>query len=103
MDTQVDGSALTCFDDFIFYLFTYFGYYFFDTCRVDTSVGYQLMQCQASYFAANGVECRKYDSFRGIVYYDFYTGSGFKGTDVTSFTSDDTSLDFVRFDVEYCY
>ena len=101
MNTQVDSGAFTGFDDFVFYLFTHFGNHFFDTCRMNTSVCHQLMKCQAGYFAANRVECRKHDSFRGVIHYDFNTCCCFQSTDVTSFTTDDATFDFIGFDMEY--
>ena len=56
VDAQVDSSAFTGFDDFLFYLLAYFGNYLFDACRVDTSVCYQLVQCQTCNLTANRVE-----------------------------------------------
>ena len=103
MDTEVNSGTFTGFDDFFFNLFAYFGYYLFNTCRVDTSVGYQLVQSQTGYLTTYGVKCRKNDCFRSVIYYDFYTCSSFQCTDITSFTTDNTSFDFVRFNVEYGY
>ena len=102
VDTQVDGRTFTRFDNFFFHLFAYFSYHLFDTGRMDTSVSHKLMQGQTGNFTANRVEGRKNDCFRSIVYNDFNTGSSFQSTDITSFTSDNTSLDFIRFDMEYC-
>ena len=102
VDTQVDGSTFTRFNNFFFHLFAYFSYHFFDTGRMDTTVSHKLMQGQTGNFTANRVEGRKNDCFRSIVYNDFNTGSSFQSTDITSFTSDNTSLDFIRFDMEYC-
>lgn len=53
------------------------------------------------YLAANRVECRKHDSFRGVIHYDFNTCCCFQSTDVTSFTTDDATFDFIGFDMEY--
>ena len=103
MDTQVDSRTFTCFNNFFFHLFTHFGYYLFDTCRMDTSVSHKLMECQAGNFTTNRVKSRKYDSFRSVVYYDLNTGSSFQRTNITSFTTDNSSLDFVRFNMEYSY
>ena len=103
MDTKVDRCTFTGFYDFFFYLFTYFSHYFFDACGVDTSVGHKLMQCQTGNFTSNRGECGKNDCFRSIINNDFHTGGCFQSTDITSFTSDDTSFDFIRFDMEYRY
>ena len=45
MNAQVNGSALAGFDDLFLNLFLYLGYYLFDTCGVDASVGNQLVEC----------------------------------------------------------
>ena len=103
MYTKVDSGAFTCLDNLFFHLLTHFGNHLFDACRVDTSVSNQLVQCQTGYFTANRVERRKNDSLGGIIYYDFNTGSSFESTDIAAFASDDASLDFVRFNVEYSY
>ena len=101
VDTQVDGCTFTGFDNFFFHLFANFSHHFLDTSRMDTSVGHKLMQCQTGNFTANRVEGRKNDSFRSVVNNDFNAGSGFQSTDVTSFTSDNTSFDFIWFNMEY--
>ena len=95
VDTQVDRGTLAGFNDFFFHLLAHLGNYFFDTGGVNTAVCYQLVQCQTGNFTANRVESREYDSFRSIIYNDFHTGGSFKGTDVTTFTADNTSFDFV--------
>ena len=103
VNAQVDGSTFTGFYDFFFYLFAHFGYHFLNTCRVNTSVRYQLMQGQTSHFATYRIECGKNDCFRSIVYNDFYTGSRFQSTDITAFTTDDASFDFIGLNMEYGY
>lgn len=55
------------------------------------------------YFMVNRVECRKNDSFGGIVYYDFNIGSSFESMDIVVFVFDDVFFDFVWFNVEYSY
>ena len=102
VDTQVDCCTFTGFDNFFFHLFAYFRHYLFNTGRVDTSVGYQLMESQTGYFTANRVESRKNNRFRSIVNNDFNAGSSFQCTDIATFTSDNTSFDFIRLDMEYC-
>ena len=45
---KVDGCTLTCLDYFVVKLLLYFSHNFLDTCRMNTSVGYKLMQSQAA-------------------------------------------------------
>ena len=101
MNTQVDHRTFTGFNHFVFHLFFNFRHHLFDTGRMDTSVLYQLVQCQTGNLAANRVKAGKNDRFGGIVDNDLNTGSCFQGTDVTAFTSNDTSFDLIRFDMEY--
>ena len=60
------------------------------------------MESQTGYFTANWVESRKNNRFRSIVNNDFNAGSSFQCTDIATFTSDNTSFDFIRLDMEYC-
>ena len=101
VNSQVYGGALTGFNNLLFHLFAHLGHYLLNTCWVNTSVGNQLVQCQAGNFAAYRVEGREYNRFRRIIHHDFHTGCRFKGTNITSFTTDDTSLNFVAFDMEH--
>lgn len=103
VDTKVDCCPFTGFDNFFLYLFAYFGHHFLNTCRMDTSVCHQLVKSQTGNFTANRVKSGKNDCFRSVVYNDFNAGSGFQCADIASFTSDDTSFDFIRFDMEYRY
>ena len=101
MNTQVDRGALTSFNNFLFHLFAHFGHHFFNACGVDTTVGHQLMQCQASNFAAHGIEAGKHDSFGGVVNDDFHTGGSLEGTDIATFSTNDAALNVVVVDMEH--
>ena len=100
MDTKVDGRTFTHFDDLILHLFGHFCNDLFDTRGVNTSVLHELVQSETRYLTAYGIEGREGDCFGCIVHYDLYAGSGFECADVTSFTTDDTSFDFVILNVE---
>ena len=100
MDTKVDGRTFTYLDDLVFHLFGHFRYDLFDTRRMDTTVLHQLMQRQTCYLTTYGIVGGEGDRLRRIVYDDLHTGSGFEGTDVTSLTTDDTTLHFVILDME---
>ena len=54
--TKVDGCTLTGFDYFVVKLLLYLSHNFLDTCRMNTSVGYKLMQSQAANFTTYGVK-----------------------------------------------
>ncbi len=97
---KVDGGAFTGFDDFFFHLLLHFGYYLFDTCRMDTSIGDELVKSQTADFATHGIEGADDDGFGRIVYHDFHAGSGFESADVAAFTTDDAAFHFIVVDVE---
>ena len=100
VDAEVNGGALTCFDNFLFHLFAHFGHDFLNACGVDASVGNELVECQAADFAAHGVEGGDDDGFGRIVYNDFHASGGFEGADVAAFASDDAALHFVVVNME---
>ena len=56
VDTEVDGCALTGLDDFVVELLLHLCHYLFDACRMNASVGYELVESKAAYLATNGVE-----------------------------------------------
>ena len=100
MDTEVDSSTFTDFNDFILHLFTCFSNHLLDTSRVNTSIDNELMQSEAGNFTTHGVETGKNDSFRSIVDDNFNTGSGFEGTNISTFAADNTSFNLVAIDIE---
>ena len=42
--SEIDRGAFSCFHNLFLYLFAYFGRNLFDACRVDASVGNELVQ-----------------------------------------------------------
>ena len=68
---------------------------------MDTSIADKLMESQTASFTADRIKRRNNDSLRSIVYNDFNATGCFKCTDITTFTSDDTSFHFVVIDMEY--
>ena len=101
MYTEVDGSTFTGLDNFILKLFLNFGNNLFDTSWMDASVGHQLVECQTASLTANGVESRDDDSLGGVVDYDFNTAGSLQGTDITTLTTNHTTLDVVVVNVEH--
>ena len=55
----------------------------------------QLLQSNSRYFTANRIKSGENYCFRCIIYDQVYTCHGLKGTDVTSLTSDDSSLHLI--------
>jgi len=100
MNTKVNAGALACFYYFVFYLTLYLFYNFFDARRMDTSVGYQLMQGKPGNLSANRVKTGKNDVFRCIINNNLYTRGCLQRTYVSAFTPNNTSLDFIALDVK---
>ncbi len=67
------------------------------------AVCHELVQGEASYFAAHGVESGKHYRLGGVVDNDFYAGGCFESADVAAFATDDAAFYFVGVDVEYCH
>ena len=103
VDTQVNSCTLTGFNDFFFHLLAHFSHHFLNTCRVNTTVGHQLVKGKACNLTAHRIKTGKNDGFRSIVHNDFNTCSGFQSTDITSFATDDAALDFIAVNMENGY
>ena len=103
MDTEVNGSTLTRLDDFIVQLLLHLSYYFLNTGRVNTSVADQLVQCQTTGLTAYRVKAADDNGLRRIVNHDLNATGCFQGTDITTFTTDDTALDVVVVNMEHRY
>ena len=103
MYAEVDTCPLAGFHNFVFKLLLHLCYDFLDTCRMDTSVEYELVKGKACNLSSYWVECRKKNCFRGIIYDDFYACCSLECADVTSFTTDDAALYLVTLDMEYSY
>src|SRR5574344_461000 len=101
MNTEVYSRTFTCFDDFVPQLFFHFGHNLFNTRRMDTSIADKLMESQTASFTTDRIKRRNNDSLWSIIYNDFNATGSFKCTDITTFTSDDTSFHFVVIDMEY--
>ena len=92
MYSKVDCSSLTSFYNLLFQLLLYFGNNLLNTCRVNTSICNKLMQCKTTCFTTYWVKSRNHNSFRCVIYNNFHTTCSLESSDVTSFTSDDTSF-----------
>ena len=103
MDTEVNHGAFTYFYNFFFYLFGSFFNHFLNACRVNTPVGYELVQRKTCDFATYRVEAREDNRFGGIVYNDFDPSSCFEGTDIAPFTTNDTTFHLIRLEIKYRY
>ena len=98
--SEVDSGTFAHFGYLFFYLLACLGYYLLDTCGVYPTVGNELMKRQACYFASYGVESRKYNCLRCIVYDELYACGCFQSTYIPTFSSDNASLQLVGVDVE---
>ncbi len=103
VDSEVYAGPLSSLHNFIFKLLLYFCHYFFDTCRMYTSVHNKLMQGKSCNFSPYRVKRWQKYCFWSVVNYNLHSCSSLESPDVTSFTSDDTSFDLIAFDVEHSY
>ena len=100
VDTQVDSRAFSYLYHLVLQLFLHLLHHLLDTCGVDTSVSYQLMESQAADLTSYGIESTDNNSFRGIVNNNLYTCGSLQCTDISTLTTDDTSLHLVVLDME---
>ena len=103
MNTQIDTGTFTRFNNFFFDLTLGLGHHFLNSSWVNTSIGNELMQCQSGNFPADGIETAQDDRFRGVIHNDFNSCCSFNCPNVTAFTTYNSSLHFIVFDVEDRY
>ena len=95
MYANLESCGFSLFLDHYFDFLLRLLYHLFDSGRMNTSVHNQLLQRNSRYLTTNRIKSGQDYCFRCIIYDQIYTCHGLKGTDVTSLTSDDTSLHFV--------
>ena len=101
MDTQVDSGTLTRLDNLIVELFLYLGYHLFNTGRMDTTIADELMKSQTANLTTDRIETRDNDSLRGVINHNLNACCCLEGTDVTTFTTDNTTLHLIVVDMEH--
>src|ERR1044071_3476685 len=89
-----DGFLAQAHDSFV-HLSIYLSDNFFDACRMDSAIGDEADHGFAGDFAADGIKAGEEHSSRSIVDQDSDAGSGFKCADVSAFTANDSTFDFV--------
>ena len=100
MDTQVDSRTLTSLDDLILQLLLHLGYHLLNTGGVDTAVGNKLVKCQTANLTTDRIKGRDDNSFRCIINYNLHSAGGFKRTDITAFTTDNTAFHLIVVNME---
>ncbi len=100
MNTQVDCGTFSNLNNLILYLFPCFFNDFFNTGRMNSAVGNQLMKASRAISRRTGSNADRYNGFRCIINNDFNSGCSFQCPDITTFPSDDPSLDLITFNIE---
>ena len=103
VDSEVDSSALSGLDNLFFNLLLDLCHDLLDTCRVNTSVSNELVQCKACNLPADRVECAEHNGFGCVIDNNLNACGCLKSTYVTALTSDDAAFHLVIVNVEYCY
>ena len=95
VNVSLDDSAFTLLLDLVLYLTASLLDHFLDTCRVDTSVGNKLFEGDPCDLTSDLVEAGNSNSLGSIVDDKIDACKSFESSDVSSLTTDDTSLHFV--------
>src|SRR5690554_7233443 len=98
---KIDYGPFSYLYDLFLDLFFGLLYDFLDTGRMYPTIGNQFVQGKSGNLPTYRIETGKNDRFRGIIYNDLHSRSGFQCPDVPSFTSDDPSLHIVRLQIKY--
>ena len=101
MNTKIDGSAFTCLDNLVLKLFLHFLHHLLNSCRMDTAIGYKLMESKTAYLSTDRIKGTYYNSLWSIIYNNLHTRGCLKSPDVTTFTTDDTTLYLIILYMEY--
>jgi hypothetical protein len=92
VDTEVDGGALTGFDNLVVQLLLHLGHHFLDTGGMDTAVGHQLVERQTADLTTHRIEGRDNDALGRIVDHNLNAAGSFQGADVASLATDDAAF-----------
>ena len=101
MNTHLYNRALPYFYNLFFKLAAGFFNHFLNTGWVNTTIRNQSLQTESCNLPAKGVERRKNYGFRGIVYYQINPSSCFYCSYVSTLPTNDLTLNFIRFQIEY--
>ena len=95
MDAYFQKSCLSFFAHHGLYFFLCFFYHFLNSGRVNSAVHDQTFQSDSCHFSSDRFKSGKYDCLRRIINNKLYACQCLEGTDITSFTSDNTSLHLI--------
>ena len=95
MNANVHSCILTIFTNLRFYFFLSFLNHLFDSGRMDTSIYDQFLKSYPRNLTTNRIKGRQYNCFRCIINNKIYTCKCLKGTDITPFTTDNSSLHLI--------
>ena len=101
MNTHLYYRTLPNFNNLFFELAAGFFNYFLNTGRVNTTIRYQSLQTESGNLPAKGIERRKNNGFRCIVYNQVNASSSLNGPDISTLPTNDLTLNFIRFQIEY--
>ena len=103
VNTHFEGGLFALFlDGCVDFLLCFF-HHLFDSGRMNTAVHNELFQCNSGDFSSDRIEAGKNHCLRCVINDQIHAGQGFNGADVSSFTSDDSSLHFIVRQVHHRY
>ena len=100
MYSKIDGRSFSIFYDFVIDIFSGFIHNFLNTGRVNSSILNQSMERKSGNFSPDRVKTRNNYGLWGIINYQLNPGCSFNGSDVSTFPSNDFTLDVVTFEVK---
>ena len=83
------------------YFLTALLHHFFNTGRVNSTVYYQFFQGNPCHFSTNRIESGKYNCLRSIINNQFYTGKLLQCANISSLSSDNSSLHLIVWKLHY--
>ena len=103
MDAKIDGCTLSGLDNLLLNLAAHFAYHFFYTGRVNTAVSHELVKGEARYLATHRIKAREDNRLGGVIHDDLNAGSSLKSANITTLSTDYTTLDLITVDMEHSH
>ena len=101
MYTNFKCCCLSFFAHHSLYFFLRFFNHLFDSCRMDSSIYDQTLQCNSCHFSSDWIKSGKNNCLRSIINNKLYSCQCLKSTNIPSLSSDNSTLHLVTWKLNY--
>ena len=101
VNANLQGRRFTFFTNHSLDFFLSLLDHFFDSCRMDSAIYDQFFQCDTRHFSADWIKSGQDNCFRCIINDQIHTRKCLQCTDISSFSTNDSSLHLVIWKLYY--